>query len=221
MIELVRTSVFTYSPHASQVPNASGIPQRGKDLRARGMQAGVDLVDVGRVGRDRQQQRQHRAQAVADLDGAIGAADADVDVDGERVVAPGHVLQPLLDQVVVGRVDDVLLAVVRQRVRAGGPQRHALAGGEPEQPPARLVLLAPRLLVVGAATRADLDLGRDQLARDRVGEHVVGLAGVAQALERRDQPEVLRVEEGEFLLDPHRPVGGVLEEVARGGDVDH
>ena len=47
------------------------------------------------------------------------------------------------------------------------------------------------------------------------------MAGVAQALERRDQLEVVRVEEGELLLDAHREVGGVLEELARGGDVDH
>jgi hypothetical protein len=83
------------------------------------------------------------------------------------------------------------------------------------------VLAAARVLVVGPPARADLDLRGDQLARDRVDEEVVGLAGVAQALEGRDQPVVLRVEEGEFLLDPHRAVGGVLEEVARGGDVDH
>jgi hypothetical protein len=65
------------------------------------VQAGVDAVDVGRVGADREQQREHRAQAVADADGAVGAADADVHVQRERVVAPRDVLQAVLDPVVV------------------------------------------------------------------------------------------------------------------------
>ena len=66
-IEPVRTSRSTYSAHARHEPKASGIPQRGNDLvkiwRARGVQARVAPVDVGRVGADRQQQRAGSAAA--------------------------------------------------------------------------------------------------------------------------------------------------------------
>ena len=109
---------------ASQEPNASGTPQRGKLLReglgARGVQARIAAVEERRVGRDRQQQRQHRPQPVAHPHRAVGAAHADVDVQRERVVAPRDVLEPVLDAAVVLGVDDVLLAVVGPRVRAGG-----------------------------------------------------------------------------------------------------
>ena len=138
------------------------MPQRGNDLvkicvRAECRPESLPSTN-GELARDRQQQRQHRPQAVADLDRAVGAADADVDVQRERVVAPGDVLQPVLDAAVVLGVDDVLLAVVRQRVRAGRAERDAVRVGEREQPPARLALARERVLDVLAAARADLDL---------------------------------------------------------------
>ena len=224
-IEPVRTSRSTYSAHASQPPNGSGMPQRGNDLVKIWVRAvcrpGVDPVDVRRVGRDRQQQRQHRPQPVADLDRAVGALDADVDLQRERVVAPGDVLEPVLDAVVVRRVDDVLLA---GSPTAGAcrsvPSRTSCCLGEREQPPARLLLLGARVGDVLAAAGADLDLGRDQLAGDRVGEHRVARAGVAQLLEPGDQLERLGMDERVFLLDPDREVLGGLEGLARSGEVD-
>ena len=119
----------------------------------------------GRVGRDRQQQRQHRAQAIAHQHRAVGAADADVDVHRERVVAPRDVLQPVLDAAVVLGLDDLLLAVVRPRMGAGGPERDVLRGGQREQPPAQVALGGPGGGEVLTAAGADLDLGGDQLAR--------------------------------------------------------
>ena len=95
--------------------------------------------------------RQHGAQAVADPHGAVGALDADVHVQRERVVAPGDVLQALLDAAVVLRVDDVLLAVVRQRVGAGRAERDAVRGGEREQPVAAVGLAGAGVLDVLAA----------------------------------------------------------------------
>ena len=123
--------------------------------------------DERRVRADGQQRRQHGPQPVADLDRAVAALDADVDLQRERVVAPRDVLQAVLHAPVVLGVDDVLLAVVRQRVRAGGGERDAVGVGEREQPPARLALELQRVLDVLAAAGADLDLGGDQLAGDR------------------------------------------------------
>jgi hypothetical protein len=54
--------------------------------------------------------------------GPVGAADADVDVQGERVVALGHPLQALGHPAVVVGLDELLLAVVAERVGAGGAE---------------------------------------------------------------------------------------------------
>ena len=176
-------------PAAERIGNAAARKALGEDLRARGVQARVAAVEERRVGRDREQQRQHRAQPIAHEHGPVGAPDADVDVQRERVVAPGHVLEAVLDAVIVLGVDDPLLAVVRPRMRAGGAERDAVVGREREQPPAPVALQGHRGGEVGAAARADLDLGGDQLAGDRVREHGVGLGGVAELLEPRHEAE--------------------------------
>ena len=75
---------------------------------------------IGRTGRSRSQTR-HRA---------VDVADADVDVQRERVVAPRDVLQPLDDPAVVLGVDVGLLAVVGPRVRPGRAERDAVGGDE-------------------------------------------------------------------------------------------
>ena len=77
----------------------------------------------GEFALTREQRRQDRAQPVADAHRAVGAADADVDVQRERVVAPRDVPQPLDDAAVVLGVDVALLAVVGPRVRAGRAER--------------------------------------------------------------------------------------------------
>jgi hypothetical protein len=135
-----------------------------------------------------------------------------VDVQGERVVAPRHPLQSLDHPAVVLGVDVELLAVVRPRVRAGGPERHASAAGEREQPLAHVALARERVREVLAASGADLDLAADQLAGDRLGQHaVLGRGGVAQLLEARDQVERVGVQERELLLEPDREIGGGRE----------
>ena len=98
------------------------------------------------------------SQAVDRPDRAIDVAHAHVHVQRERVVAPGHVLQALLDTAVVLGVDDPLLAVVSPRMRARGTEREALAGGKREQPRAPLALARERVVQVAADPRDDLDL---------------------------------------------------------------
>ena len=146
-----------YSRYAAQPPNASGTPQRGKLLVKVWVRAecrpAVAAVEERRVGRDRQQQRQHRPQAVADAYRAVDVADADVHVQAEGVVAPGDVFEAVLDAAVVLGVDDRLLAVVGPRVRAGRPERRAVGVRRARTAPAALALAGERVVQVRAPAR--------------------------------------------------------------------
>ena len=141
--------------------------------------------------------------------GAVGVADADVDVQREGVVAPGDVLQPVDDAAVVLGVDVRLLAVVGPRMRAGRAERDAVRRGEREQP-AR----ARSRWRASASARSSPRPERisisdgDQLAGDRVRERrVARLRGVAQLLEARHQVQRLGIEDRELLLEADGPVG--------------
>ncbi len=133
-----------YWANASQLPNASGTPQRGK-LRVKICVRALcrpesrpsrngELAEIasssGRTGRRRSHTRTARS----------APRTPDVNVQREGVVAPGDVLEPFLDSPVVLGVDDVLLAVVRPRVRAGCPQRDAALGSQREQAAPALAL---------------------------------------------------------------------------------
>ena len=166
----------------SQPPKASGTPQRGKLLVKICVRAEcrprVEPVDERRVA--------PRSPAAAGSTGrsrshdahrAVGVAHADVDVQRERVVAPGDVLEPVLDAAVVLGVDDLLLAVVGPRVRAGRAERDAVRGRRARTGGrATSRCAADRVVEVLAAAGADLDLRGDQLAGDRGRQHRVGLA---------------------------------------------
>ena len=160
-------------PAAERLRDAAAGKALGEDLRARRLQARVAAVQEHRVGRQGQQLGQDRPQAVAHGDGAVGAADPHVHVQAEGVVAPGHVLQPVLDPVVVVRVDHRLVLPRAPRVRGRGRQQRALARGQGEQAGAVLALAGQRVGQVGAAAGGDLDLGLDQLAGHRLGQHRV------------------------------------------------
>ena len=60
---------------------------------------------------------------------------------------------------------------------------------------------------VSRAPGADLDLGGDQLAGRRLGQHLVALAGGVDVLEAVLQLQRPRVEDRELLLEPDREVG--------------
>ena len=102
----------------------------------------------------------------------------------------------------------------------GGAEGDALLAGEREEPAAGLLLAGAGVGDVGAGAGADLDLGGDQLAGDRVHEDVVGLPRALEVLEARDELQRLRVDQRELLLEADGEVGGALEDLARGGEVD-
>ncbi len=131
---------------------------------------------------------------------------ADVQVQAERVVPPGDVLEPLLDPAVVLGVDDQLLAVVGPRVGPGGPQPEAALGGEREQPPAALALARESIFQVAPPPRDDLDLRGYELAADALAQELVLLRGALQQREARYEVERMRIEDLELLLDPDRQI---------------
>src|SRR6266545_5320166 len=96
-------------PADELVGNAAAGERPGEDLRPRGVEVGVDVLHERRAGREREQLRQEVAKRVVDRDHAVEAADADVDVDAEAVVAPDDVAEDLVISPVVGRVDDPLV----------------------------------------------------------------------------------------------------------------
>ena len=214
-----------YSANASQLPNASGTPQRGKLL--------VKIWVRALCSPESRPSRNGEFAEIASSSGSTGRSRShtstarsaprtpDVDVQRERVVAPRDVLQPLLDAPVVLGLDDLLLAVVRPRMRAGRAERDAVLVGEREQPAAAVALCGDRGGEVLAPARADLDLRGDQLAGDRLGEHGISGRGVAQLLEALHvSPRSRGVEQRELLLEPDREVGRGLECRASGVQIE-
>ena len=81
-----------------------------------------DVFDERRAGGEREQLRQEVAERVVDRDRAVGAGDADMHVQAERVVAPDDVAQQLVVAAVVRRVDDALVLPAAPRMRAGSAE---------------------------------------------------------------------------------------------------
>ena len=167
----------------------------------------VTAIEIRRVRGDREQQRQHRPQAVADANRAVDVAHAQVHVQAEGVVPPSHVFQALLDAAVVLGVDDRLLAVVGPRMRSSGAQRHALAPASANRRPRALALAGERVVQVRSDARDDLDLRGDQLAGDALVQDAVALRGGAQLLEARHEIEGVRMQDRELLLHADGEVG--------------
>jgi hypothetical protein len=188
------------------------MPQRGKLL--------VKICDRTEC---RPELRPSRKGELADahLHGAVRPVDPHVDVERERVVAPGHVPQAVRHAVVVLGVDDLLLLPGAPRVRAGGGQQHAAVGGQAEQPRARLALALRRLGEALALARADLDLRLDQLSGNGFGQHGVRRRRLLQLVEPLVERQRLRVEDRELLLDSDREVRRGLERLMDAGHFQH
>jgi hypothetical protein len=106
-------------------------------------------------------------------------------------------------------------------VRAGRAQRDPARRHEREQPHSHVALARDRVVEVLAPAGADLDLGRDQLACDRLRQHaVLRDRGVAQFLEPRHELERPAVEDGELLLDADGEVGRRREDLLGAVQVD-
>jgi hypothetical protein len=184
------------------------------------VQTGVAAVEKGRVRGDGEENRQHLPEAIGDRDGAIGAPDPDVDVEAPGVVALRDPAELALEELVVRRVDDLLIEVVRPGMGSGRRERdpHRLGQLEQARAPVELALLG--LGEALASPGADLDLRRDQLAGRGERELGVVAARRLQLLEAVLQLEGLGVDERELLLDPHGEVGRALEGLANPLEVE-
>ncbi len=163
----------------------------------------------GRVRGDRQQQRQHRAQAVADAHRAVDVAHADVHVQAEGVVAPGDVLEALLDAAVVLGVDDRLLAVVGPRVRPGRAERDALrAPASANSAPAALALARQRV-AAGRRRRPEMISISEEISSPATPRAAAGRSAAPSrsSSKRGTSSSVSRVEDRELLLDADGEVG--------------
>ena len=94
--------LLVLAPGGEGVRDAAAREEAREDLRPRGVQEGEDVLDERRAGREREQLRQDVAQAVDDRDRPVGAADPDVDVQAEGVVAPDDVAEQLVVAAIVG-----------------------------------------------------------------------------------------------------------------------
>ncbi len=206
--------VLVLLPVCERVRHAAAGEEAREDLRPGRVQARVHVLDEGRARGEGEDLGEEVAEPVRDRDRTVGAADADVHVQAEGVVAPDDVAQQLVVAAVVRRVDDPLLLPGRPGMRARG------AEGEVHRFDERLQLSAAlrhRGRDVGerlAATGLDLDLGRDQLT-DEIGLERGAGCGRLHVLEAVDEIESGRIEERELLLDRDGEVRPLLEAVAR------
>ena len=212
-MQLVSTELLVEAPvlrpGAEHVGDAAAREHAHERLGARRVQLRPDVLDERRVGRQREQVRQVGAERVADGHRLVAAADAHVHVRGPGVVAPGDVLEAVLDQPVVRRVDDLLVLPAREGMRAGGAEGVALGVGVGEQLGAVEQELLRRLPEVQRPRRAHLDLRGEQLAGDALTK--TRRRRVAQRLEGAGQRQRLAVEDLELLLQAEVEVVRVLE----------
>ena len=181
------------------------------------MQVGEAILDERGRRREREQVGQVAAQRVADGDRSIRAAQPDVDMETERVVAPHDVAQQLVVAPVVGRVDDPLLLPRAPGVGARRAESDVHPVAELEQLQAPFGHACRRFGKALAAAGLHLDLRGDQLSGQVVAELAAPSGGI-DLLEAIDHAERGRIEHGELLLDGKREVLALLE--LRAGERD-
>ena len=161
----------------------------------------------GSTGRSRSQTRTARSMS----------ADPDVHVQAEGVVAPGDVLQAVLDAVVVLGVDHRLLAVVGPRVGAGGAERGAVRLGEREQPPPALALARERV-AAGRLPAPEMISISEEISSPAMcsRRHRHRRPASRSSSKRGASSSVSRIEDRELLLEPDGEVGGAAKISSRG-----
>ena len=89
-----------------------------------------------------------------------------------------------------------------------------MLGGDGEEVPPVPALAGDEVGERLRAAGADLDLGVDQLAAERVGERLVRLRRVAELNEAMCEVERRRIEDRELLLEGAGEIRGLLEPLA-------
>jgi hypothetical protein len=117
-------------------------------------------------------------------------------------------------------VDDPLVEVVGPGMGAGRAQSQPHAGDELEEAGAALALQRHRFGKILGPAGADLDLRGDQLSGGRLGQDLVLEAGRVDVLVAMLQLQGGRIEDRKLLLEADREVGGGLESLANGVEVE-
>ena len=94
--------------------------ERPEHRRSRRGEPGLSSLPEGGVRRQRQQQRQMRAQAVHRAHRVLGVGDRDVDVQGERRLAARELAQRRVEQLIALATGDARLLPDGRGVHAGG-----------------------------------------------------------------------------------------------------
>jgi hypothetical protein len=176
-----------------------------EDRRARRHHPRPLAAPERRVGRQRQQQRQVRAQAVGHVDRDLGIANGDVHVQREGRLALDEVAQRPAQQLVARAARDARLLPLGQRVRAGHARAQAQRlelGGQPRAQHFQLGRHRAR-----ATVRACRQLER---AGVRLGAHAgrqLGREGREDVVDRLRQPPPVGVEQHDLLLGADAPFG--------------
>ena len=201
-------------PVAERLVDTAARKRAGEDLGPHRVEPSLLPIEERRVRGQREQLGQDAPQVIANRDRAIRVAHTDVDVEAPRVVALGDPAELLAQALVVRRVNDLLVQVAGPGVGAGGRELDAeLVRGREEARPV-LPLTLHRFCERLRLARANLDFRGDELARNRVSEHLVRLARGVELLEAVHQIERLGVDQGELLLKADREIDGGSEELA-------
>ena len=207
-MQFVFTRMRTKSSNSAGVSKYSGMPVRGKrskTLRPEALQAGVAAEPERRVRREREQVREEVERLVHDLDGERAVLDADVHVQAEDEVRAREHLHLLHDLVVARVGEDFLVRPVREGMRAGGRDAHAVLLREADDLRPHLPDVLAYLRDVPADAAADLD---DRLVHLRLDALLQDEPALLQdLLDVRAQLPRLRIDDLELLLDAEREGG--------------
>src|SRR5207248_5412381 len=125
-------------PVGERVGDTAAREHAREDLRPSRVEVREGAFHKRRARRERKQLRQVVPEGRTDANRAVGAVDADVYVDAERVVAPDDVAEDLVVAAVVRRVDDSLLLPRAPGMRAGCGEGDPARVREPAKLPATL-----------------------------------------------------------------------------------
>ena len=165
----------------------------------RGEARGPALPERG-VRRQAEQERQVDAQPVQEPDRGARAGDPDVDVRGERRLAPGEHAHRLVDLAVARVRRDDRVAPHRRRVHAGDAGAEPMPGQRMRELPAQFGQLRDRIADPAMDAGGDLHHGCVGLLRHAIAKP--GPQARDHLVRAEGQRPVARVEEHELLLDP-------------------
>ena len=175
----------------------------GNGVEARRLEEGVDAVDEGRRGGERDEDRHVGAERLRQPDRIVGGLAADVDVLAEDGELLGQIAVALIDRVeAVARADAPLRPGV-EGVRAAAADRDVVTRALVDEDLAQTFEVGRDVVDGGARLRADLDHALGDLQLD-VAERAVVLQVAEQVGGAARQVVVALRQELQFQFDAQR-----------------